>query len=270
MLDTIGIIRVKLLDNKKDDNYNLKDLQITTPDGKSKVALQDIANFIHIQSPLVLYKDNSKRVWSVTAQIIKGKTTASEVMKQLEPILNKLKAKGYEFVIKGEEEANRQVKREMMQAAIIALFLIFISLVLMFNSLILPLLTVSVIPLSIVGALAGAKIMGLNLTMPGAMGIVGLAGVVVNDAIIMLEFIRGSKSAKELVEKAATRLRPILLTSITTILGLSTLIFFASGQALIIQPMAISLGFGVAWATVLNLIYIPLVYTIIYKVKSDA
>lgn len=270
MLDNIGIIRIKLQDSSKDNNYNLKSLQITAPNGTTKVALRDIADFIDIQSPLVLYKDNGKRIWSITAQTIKGKTTASDVMQQIKPTLDKLRAKGYEFIIKGEEEANRQVQSEMMQAAIMALFLIFISLVLMFNSLILPLLTVSVIPLSILGALAGTKIMGLNLTMPGAMGIVGLAGVVVNDAIIMLEFIKGSKTTAELAQRASTRLRPIMLTSITTVLGLSTLIFFASGQALIIQPMAISLGFGVAWATVLNLIYIPLIYSIIYKVKENA
>jgi len=270
MLGDIGIIRVKLLESQKDNNFNIKRVQIATPDGRSKVELKDIVNFIHVQSPLVFYKDNGKRVWSVTAQTIKGKITVSDAMKRVEPILNELRSKGYEFIIKGEEEANKQVQSEMRQAAILALFLIFISLVLMFNSLVLPLLTVSVIPLSILGAIAGTKIMGLNLTMPGAMGIVGLAGVVVNDAIIMLEFIKGSKTYKELADRAATRLRPIMLTSITTVLGLSTLIFFASGQALIIQPMAITLGFGVAWATILNLIYIPLIYSIIYRVKEDA
>jgi len=70
-----------------------------------------------------------------------------------------------------------------------------------------------------------------------------------------------------MVQKAGMRLRPILLTSVTTVLGLSSLMFFASGQALILQPMAISLGFGVAWATVLNLYYVPLMYGVIYRVK---
>jgi multidrug efflux pump subunit AcrB len=106
------------------------------------------------------------------------------------------------------------------------------------------------------------------MTMPGVMGIIGLAGVVVNDGLIMLEFIKGSRSYEEMVEKAGHRLRPILLTSVTTVLGLLTLMFFASGQALIIQPMAVSLGFGIAWATILNLYYVPLMYAVIYKVKK--
>jgi multidrug efflux pump subunit AcrB len=67
--------------------------------------------------------------------------------------------------------------------------------------------------------------------------------------------------------KARTRLRPILLTSLTTVLGLLTLIFFPSGQAMILQPMAISLGFGIAWATVLNLLYVPLIYSVVFRVK---
>jgi len=84
----------------------------------------------------------------------------------------------------------------------------------------------------------------------------------------MLDFIKGSKTYDEVTQKAGMRLRPILLTSVTTVLGLSSLMFFASGQALILQPMAISLGFGIAWATVLNLYYVPLMYGVIYRVKS--
>ena len=110
--------------------------------------------------------------------------------------------------------------------------------------------------------------MGINMTMPGVMGMIGLAGVVVNDGLIMLSFIKGSKDHREMKEKAGHRLRPILLTSVTTVLGLSSMIFFASGQALIIQPMAISLGFGIAWATVLNLYYVPLLYAVIFKVEA--
>ncbi len=269
MLNNLGVIKIRLKDINRDNNFNLDRLYISTPNKQSKVLLKDIANFIEIKSPLVIYKDNAKRVWSVTAQTTKGVVTATEVTKQLEPILKELKKKGYEFIIKGEQKENNKLKREMSQAAIMAIFLIFISLVLMFNSVILPLITLSVIPLSILGALLGTKLLGLNLSMPGAMGIVGLAGVVVNDAIIMIDFIKNSKNIKEIAQKASTRLRPIFLTSITTVLGLSTLIFFASGQALIIQPMAVSLGFGVAWATVLNLIFIPLLFAVIYRIKDE-
>jgi Cation/multidrug efflux pump len=171
------------------------------------------------------------------------------------------------LAIKGEEKENDKNKREMTQAAIIAIFLIFITLVWLFDSIKEPLIVISTIPLSLFGVYLGHIVMGINLTMPGMIGIVGLAGVVVNDGLIMVRFIQNALDTEELMHKAKTRLRPIFLTSLTTVLGLSTLIFFASGQAKILQPMAVSLGFGIAWATVLNLLYVPLLYAVVYKIK---
>jgi multidrug efflux pump subunit AcrB len=155
----------------------------------------------------------------------------------------------------------------MAEAAVIAIFLIFLALIWMFNSIALSLFVLSVIPLSIFGVLLGHIIMGMNLTMPGMLGIVGLAGVVVNDGIIMIDFLQKAKTHKEFIQKATLRLRPILLTSLTTVLGLSTLILFASGQAVILQPMAVSLGFGIAWATVLNLLFLPLLFATVRRIS---
>ena len=156
----------------------------------------------------------------------------------------------------------------MGQAALIAIVLIFMALIWMFDSVVKSLIILSTIPLSILGVLIGHLIMGINVSMPSLIGMVGLAGVIVNDGIIMMDFIKKAKNIKELLEFAKMRLRPILLTSITTILGLTTLIFFASGQALILQPMAVSLGFGILWATVLNLYFVPMLYRIIYLRKA--
>jgi multidrug efflux pump subunit AcrB len=118
------------------------------------------------------------------------------------------------------------------------------------------------------GVLAGHMIMGINMTMPSLIGAIGLAGVVVNDGLLMVLFIRKAKNTDELIHFAKTRLRPIVLTSITTVLGLATLIFFSSGQAMILQPMAVSLGYGIAWATVLNLLYVPLLYAVVRRIPT--
>jgi multidrug efflux pump subunit AcrB len=142
------------------------------------------------------------------------------------------------------------------------------ALVWMFDSVVKPLIILSVIPLSILGVLIGHLIMNINITMPSLIGIIGLLGVIVNDGIIMMDFIKKAKNIKELIEYSKMRLRPIVLTSVTTILGLSTLIFFASGQALLLQPMAISIGFGLFWATILNLYLIPMIYRVIYLRKA--
>ena len=268
VFDTKGLMRIKIEDAYKKDATALKDFMLSTPDGTKRVKLSEVTDFIYKKSFVKIFKEDGEKVRSLFASVDKKIITPTEVMAQIKPLLESLKKEGIHVVVKGEEKENSKLKKEMSQALVIAVFLIFITLVWMFNSLILPLIVLSVIPLSLFGALVGTYLMGINMSMPGMMGVIGLAGVVVNDGLIMLDFIKGSKNTDELVEKAGMRLRPILLTSVTTVLGLSSLMFFASGQALILQPMAISLGFGVAWATVLNLYYVPLMYSVIYRVKA--
>ncbi len=268
MFDEKGLIRVRIEDPDKDEALDINSVKLTTPDGNKVVRLDEICDFVYKKSYVKIFKEDGERVRTVIARVDSKTILATEVMQQIKPLLASFEKEGIKVIIKGEEKENKQMKKEMSEAALIAIFLIFISLVWMFNSLILPLIIISTIPLSIVGALVGTYIMGINLTMPGVMGMIGLTGVVVNDGLIMLSFIKGSKEQTEMMKNAGYRLRPILLTSVTTVLGLSSMIFFASGQALIIQPMAISLGFGIAWATVLNLYYVPLLYAVIYKVKE--
>jgi multidrug efflux pump subunit AcrB len=270
MFNEKGLVRVRIEDVYKKDASAIGNFQLTTPDGQKRVRLSDVCDFTYQKSFVKIFKEDGEKVRTLFARVEKKIITPVEVMEQLEPLIEDIKKEGIKVIIKGEEKENEKLKKEMGQALLIAVFLIFITLVWMFNSLVLPLIILSTIPLSLFGALAGTYLMGINMTMPGMMGVIGLVGVVVNDGLIMLDFIRGSKDYDEFVEKAGMRLRPILLTSVTTVLGLSSLMFFASGQALILQPMAISLGFGVAWATVLNLYYVPLMYAVIYRVKEKA
>ncbi|MBD3790197.1 MAG: efflux RND transporter permease subunit [Campylobacterales bacterium] len=267
MFNAKGLIRVRIEDAYKQDSSAIGNFKIMTPDGSQIVRLSDVCDFYYQKSFVKIFKDNGEKVRSVFARVESEKIVSAEVMEKLQPLLKEIRQSGVNVLIKGEEKESSKVKKEMMQAMMIAMFLIFISLVWMFNSLVLPLIILSTIPLSIVGALVGSKLMGINLTLPGVMGIIGLAGVVVNDGIIMLDFIKTARTPEEMVKRASLRLRPIILTSVTTVLGLSSLIFFASGQALLLQPMAVSLGFGIAWATVLNLFYVPLMYAVMYRVK---
>ncbi|MFK5975726.1 MAG: efflux RND transporter permease subunit [Sulfurovum sp.] len=268
MFNKDGLVRVKIEDIYKQDASAIGDFKLTTPDGQQVVKLSQICDFGYQKSFVKIFKEDGGKVRSLFARVEKKVITPVDVMKMVQPLLDELKKDGIKIIIKGEQKENNKLKKEMTEALFIAIFLIFIALVWMFNSLILPLIILSTIPLSLFGALVGAKLMGIHLSMPGVMGIIGLAGVVVNDGLIMLDFVKGSKNYAQIQEKAGMRLRPILLTSITTILGLSSLMFFASGQALILQPMAVSLGFGVAWATILNLYYVPLMYAVIYRVPK--
>ncbi len=268
MFNEEGLVRVKIEDVYKEDSSAIGNFKLTTPDGQRVVRLSDICDFTYQKSFVKIFKEDGEKVRSLYARVEKKIITPVEVMQQLKPLLDEIQNEGVKLIIKGEEKENAKLQKEMGQALMIATFLIFITLVWMFNSLVLPGIILTTIPLSLFGALVGTKLMGVNMTMPGMMGVIGLAGVVVNDGLIMLDFIKGSKNYEEMQQKAGMRLRPILLTSVTTVLGLSSLMFFASGQALILQPMAISLGFGIAWATVLNLYYVPLMYGVIYRVKS--
>ncbi len=268
LFNSSGLIRIKLESDVNKDINSINEIELQVPSIEQYVALKDICDFVYVQSFVTLKKEDGKRIRSVYASLDKKIITSSEVMKKLEPTFEKLRGESYEIDIKGEEKENNKNKKEMLQSGIIALFLIFITLVWLFDSIKKSLIVISTIPLVLLGVYIGHWMMGLNLTMPGLIGVVGLAGVVVNDGLIMVSFIKDSKDTEELMSNAKTRLRPIVLTSLTTVLGLLTLMFFASGQALILQPMAVSLGFGIAWATVLNLIYVPLLFAVVYKIKT--
>lgn len=266
MFDDKGIIDIIFKSENKDILSSLDRLEVSVPNAEQKVLLSNIVEFIKIPAYSQIFKENNKRITSVTASITNS--TSNEVFQQLKPTIEQLST-SVDIDIKGEQQENEKVQKEMAQAAIMAIILIFIALVWMFDSIVKSLIIISTIPLSILGVYFGHFIMGVNITMPSLIGMVGLAGVIVNDGIIMMDFIKKSKNLEELKEYAVLRLRPILLTSITTVLGLSSLIFFPSGQALILQPMALALGFGILWATVLNLYYVPMLYRIIYLRKVD-
>jgi multidrug efflux pump subunit AcrB len=262
-----GLIRMRIESDLDKQIASVNQVELPVGNTNQYVALKDICDFRYKQSYVSIKKEDAKRVRSLYASTDKKIITSSEVMSKIKPYLQELQKKGIIVNIKGEEKENNKNKREMMQSALIAIFLIFITLVWLFDSIKKSLIVISTIPLVLLGVYVGHWLMGLNLTMPGLIGIVGLAGVVVNDGLIMVDFIKKATDTEELMRRAKTRLRPILLTSLTTVLGLLTLIFFASGQAKILQPMAVSLGYGIAWATVLNLIYVPLLYAVVYKIK---
>ena len=268
MFNETGLVRIKIESSINERINSINTIEVQIPSSQQYVLLKDVCDFVMIQGFVALQKEDGVRIRTVVATLDKKVNTSAEVMKQLEPTFKKLKEDGYRVDIKGEEQENNKNKSEMMRSAVIAVFLIFITLVWLFDSIKKSLIVISTIPLVLLGVYFGHMVMGINITMPGMIGIVGLAGVVVNDGLIVVSFIKHANDTEELMQQAQTRLRPIILTSLTTVLGLSTLIFFASGQAMILQPMAISLGFGIAWATVLNLIYVPLLYAVVFKIKD--
>jgi multidrug efflux pump subunit AcrB len=110
--------------------------------------------------------------------------------------------------------------------------------------------------------------MGLNISLPSLIGALGLAGVIVNDGILMMATIKRAKTKEEIFILAPKRFRPIILTSVTTIVGLCSLIFFATAEAVTFQPLAVAMGFGLLWGTILNLFYLPVTYNFLHGYKN--
>ncbi len=266
--DKDGIVKIVLKDKFKDRIDELKNFRINIPNSNKYVLLSKIVDFEIVKSFKKIHKYNGIAAKNIYATLDKKVITVKEFYKKIEPLLNKYKKEGLKILIGGAAKTSKDFKRDLMNSFIIAILLIFLVLVLMFNSIALPFVIISVIPLSLLGVLVGNFVMGMNLTMLGMIGLVGLAGVVVNDGIVMIDFIKKAKNLEELLDYASFRLRPILLTSITTFFGLITLMFFPYGQSAILQPLAIALGFGIAWGTILNLFYLPIFYYIIKGVKE--
>jgi len=267
-LDNSGIFEIITYDDNKDNVDTLNNLEINIPNSDQKIMLSEICDFTYINNFDSITKVNTVVTKKVVANVNMDIVTAGEALEMMESVFTEVRESGVNISLEGEVEQNNKMASELLYAFFVAIFLIFITLLILFDSFKLTLMILSIIPFSVLGALIGHLVMGLNLSITSVVGILGLAGVVVNNAIVMLDFIRHSKTLEEMMERAKLRLRPIVITSVTTFLGLSTLIFYATGQAKILQPIAISLGFGLMWGTVLTLIYLPALFAVVKKMKK--
>jgi len=259
--DSNDLLELKVRSSQKDSLETLKRFQVRLNNGSS-VSLEDIADFNIKRSFEKIIKDNGLTNFYIYANVNSKILTATEAIEAINPILKKAEKERIKIIFKGEEEKKKELKHDMMLASAMAMLLIMLSLLYLFNSFRETFMMMSVIPFAFLGVLIGHFVMGLNLSMPSIIGMLGLSGVVINDGIIMLMNLKKAKDLEGIYYYASKRFRPIILTSVTTLIGLSSLVFFPTGQAAIFQPMAIALAFGLAWGTVLNLLYLPALYTI--------
>ena len=260
-------IKVKSF-NIEDGLQSFQNLEIPL-NNETSVKLKDICEFEKVESLERLVKDDGETNFYVFANVNPSVITATEVLEKIAPLIQRLKkADGIRLKFKGEIEQKRTMQTEMILASILAVILIFISILYLFNSLRETLIVMSVIPFSLLGVYTGHFIMGLNISLPSLIGALGLAGVIVNDGIIMMATLKKAEHKDDIFVLAPRRFRPIILTSITTIIGLSSLIFFATAQAVTFQPLAVTIGFGLLWGTILNLFYLPTMYNFLHKYKT--
>ena len=180
---------------------------------------------------------------------------------------------GLTYEMAGEQREQAEMLGALGHYFAIAMAIVFALIAVPFRSYIQPVIVMSSIPFGFVGALLGHILLGYNFTLMSLFGLVALAGVVVNNAIVLVEATNrirdgGVHPREAIVEGAMRRLRPILLTSLTTFLGLMPMILERSLQARFLIPMAISLGFGVMFATFITLLIVPSLYLIVEDVRG--
>jgi multidrug efflux pump subunit AcrB len=173
----------------------------------------------------------------------------------------------------GEARDQKESTQELMYGMYGLLLVIYILLAVPFKSYAQPLVVMMVIPFGIVGAVIGHWIMGMNLTLLSLMGVLALSGVVVNDSLVLVDFVnkkrnQGMALFDAVFAAGGRRFRPVLLTSLTTFVGLMPLLFEKSTQAQFLIPMAVSLGFGILFATVITLFLVPVNYLIMEDFKA--
>lgn len=171
----------------------------------------------------------------------------------------------------GRAEEQAETMGDMKQGLVIAFILIYFVLTWVFGSYGWPLVVMAAIPFGLIGALFGHWVMGIDLTILSLFGIFGLSGIVVNDSIILVTFFKhlreqGVATTEAIISAATQRLRAVLLTSLTTIAGLTPLLFETSMQAQFLIPMAVSISFGLMFSTVLVLLVIPALLSIYERI----
>ncbi len=249
---------------------NVEEMRIRTPLGV-EVPFSQVAEVTMAQGYVTIQRAQRQRVIKVTADVDEKVANANEIrtditkrflpgLKQLYPELR--------FTIEGEGKRQKETLADVKKGFIIALFCIYALLAIPFKSFSQPLIVMSAIPFGMVGAILGHLIMGFNISVISLFGIVGLTGVVVNDSLVLVHRINrfrdeGLNVHDSVTRAGAIRFRAIILTSLTTFAGLTPMLMERSIQAKFLIPMAVSLGFGVLFATFITLLLIPCGYLIL-------
>ena len=267
-------VMVRLPKEHRSSIEDLHQLAITVPGSSTPVALSDLAEIIPVNSPTTLQRLDRKSILNVTADVDKKNVDVPAVLRDLTEFLTfeQQRVSGLEFTFKGEAKEQSENNEGFKSGGILVLIAIYALLAIPFKSYAQPLIVMSIMPFSVVGAILGHIITGYDLSILSVVGIMALLGVVVNDSLVLVDYInqqrrRGVDTFTAVLESGAARFRPVILTSLTTFAGLTPLLLNKSTQSEFLKQMAISLGFGILLATIITLIIVPVNYLVAYRTK---
>lgn len=263
-------IAVQINYNDKTSLSQLKNFAILNSQGK-KIPLSELVNFKIAKNFSKITRVDGQRTVNITADVNTKKANVMEILglakKEIFVEIQK-KYPHIKVALEGEIKSSAETGSSMRRAFALGLLGIFILLSLQFGGFLEPIIVIIAIPLALIGVLFGHVFMGYDFSMPSALGFISLSGIVVNDSILLVEFIhlywKDSKDLIESIKEAVdSRFRPIFLTSLTTIAGTAPLLLEKSIQVQILTPLVISLIFGMLSATLLVLLVIPCLYAIL-------
>ncbi|MCB0330545.1 MAG: efflux RND transporter permease subunit [Bdellovibrionales bacterium] len=268
-------VRVKLPESERSTLDTLSQLMVRTPRG-GELPFSEAAQFAEGVSYTEIKRINGRRVITVSADVDSEVSNANDIIRELQSkVIPDLQAKypGLTYSFGGEKEAQQDSLGSLGIGFAIAMLVIYALLAIPFKSYVQPAIVMLSIPFGFIGAIAGHFMLGYGLSIISMFGLIALSGVVVNDSLVLVvtanRFRETGMSALDAVINAGKRrLRPILLTSLTTFFGLAPMIFETSLQARFLIPMAISIGFGILFATVIILAIVPAFYLAVEDVKA--
>jgi HAE1 family hydrophobic/amphiphilic exporter-1 len=262
--DEIDIV-VQLREDVQQDPTRIASLQLITPSG-DEVAIREIADISYGRGPGAIRHYQQKRVVSVLSGIDEGVTNSGEVNSTLQRKLASLAAANSDirFEYGGQFEETQESVDSLFRAFIVAMLLIYTILATQFKSFSQPMVVMAAIPLSFIGVTGGFLLSSKPIGLIALVGVVGLTGIVVNDSLVLVDFInkrrnRGMALDEAIIESGKLRLRPIFLTSITTIAGLFPL-SLATESLPHLAPMAQVIVYGLTFSTLLTLLVVPCLY----------
>lgn len=253
---------------------DLMQLPIKVRGSSTEVPLSDIAILHASTSPTTLYRLDRKGILNVTADLNKELADMPAIMRDLQTYMADVKSRypDVNVTYRGESEEQQKSNANLLTGLVLVLILIYALLAIPFKSYGQPFIVMSVIPFGVVGAILGHIIVVRDLSFLSIVGMLALTGVVVNDSLVLVDTINqkrkeGLSVFEAILQSGSVRFRPVLLTSLTTFAGLTPLLLDFSTQAEFLKQMAISLGFGILFATVVTLIVVPINYLIAHTAK---
>jgi len=238
------------------------------------VYLGNVAKISVVKSPAKINRDSQMRIAEISASLSEDSSLGS-VLKQIDNVIQTVTfPQGYSIYDAGAKQSLQEGKNLSLILILLALFLVFVVMAVQYESLLNPVIIMLSVPFTLIGVALGVDVMGLHLSMPVKLGLIMLAGIVVNNAIVLVEYIeivreRGVAKTEAIIEAARLRLRPILMTTLTTVVGMMPLALGWGEGAEMLQPLAVTIVAGLSFSTLVSLLFVPAVYNLMHYKEQN-